>query len=115
MRGGANGSRIRLSPQLNWEVNKPAQLKSILSVYEKISAKTGVSISDIIVLAGCIGIEKASGEEVPFSPGRGDATSENTDTESFDVLEPVSDGFRNYQKQNFTVSPEELLLDKAQL
>ena len=102
MRGGANGSRIRLSPQLNWEVNKPAQLKSILSVYEKISAKTGVSISDIIVLAGCIGIEKASGEEVPFSPGRGDATSENTDTESFDVLEPVSDGFRNYQKQQVT-------------
>jgi len=115
MRGGANGSRIRLSPQLNWEVNKPAQLKSILSVYEKISAKTGVSISDIIVLAGCIGIEKASGEEVPFSPGRGDATSENTDAESFDVLEPLSDGFRNYQKQNYTVSPEELLLDKAQL
>ena len=115
MRGGANGSRIRLAPQLNWEVNKPDQLKRILSVYENISSKTGVSISDIIVLAGCIGIEKASGQDVPFSPGRGDATKENTDAESFDVLEPIVDGFRNFQKEGFEVSPEEMLLDKAQL
>ena len=115
MRGGANGSRIRLSPQLNWAVNKPDQLKRILSVYEKISTKTGVSIADIIVLAGCIGIEQASGKDVPFSPGRGDAKEENTDAESFDVLEPIVDGFRNFQKENFEVSPEEMLIDKAQL
>jgi len=115
MRGGANGSRIRLAPQLNWEVNKPDQLKRILTVYEKISSKTGVSIADIIVLAGCIGIETASGKDVPFSPGRGDATTENTDVESFDVLEPIVDGFRNFQKESFEVSPEEMLLDKAQL
>ena len=115
MRGGANGGRIRLEPQKNWEVNKPDQLSKVLKILEGIAAETGASVADIIVLAGCIGIETASGKDVPFSPGRGDATTENTDAESFDVLEPIVDGFRNYQKESFEVSPEEMLLDKAQL
>ncbi len=115
MRGGANGSRIRLEPQINWEVNKPSQLQKVLNVYEDISKDTGASIADLIVLGGNIGIEKASGSEVPFLPGRGDALQEQTDIESFGVLEPLADGFRNYQKQDFAVSPEEMLLDKAQL
>ena len=115
MRGGANGSRIRLEPQINWEVNKPSQLQKVLDIYEEISKDTGASIADLIVLGGNIGIEKASGSEVPFLPGRGDALQEQTDIESFGVLEPLADGFRNYQKQDFTVSPEEMLLDKAQL
>ena len=115
MRGGANGSRIRLSPQKDWEANKPKKLSRIIKIYADISKETGASIADIIVLAGNVGIEKASGSSVPFLPGRGDATSEKTDAESFDVLEPEADGFRNYQKANYTVSPEEMLVNKAQL
>ena len=115
MRGGANGSRIRLDPQINWKVNKPDQLKKVLKKYENISSETGASLADIIVLAGCIGVEKASGKPVSFLPGRGDATQENTDIESFSVLEPLADGFRNFQKEDYEVSPEEMLLDRAQL
>jgi len=115
MRGGANGARIRLEPQKNWEVNKPDELSKILDIYSEISEKTGASVADIIVLAGNVGIEKASGKNLEFTPGRGDATQENTDIESFAVLEPVVDGFRNFQKQDYGVSPEEMLLDKAQI
>ena len=115
MRGGANGARIRLSPQKDWEVNKPEQLSRVLDIYESIATETGASIADVIVLAGNIGIEKASGKAVPFTPGRGDATQENTDLESFGVLEPEADGFRNYLKKNFAITPEELMLDKAHL
>ena len=115
MRGGANGARIRLEPQKNWEVNKPNELSKILDVYSDISEKTNASIADIIVLAGNIGIEKATGKSLEFIPGRGDATQEKTDVASFEVLEPVVDGFRNFQKQDYGVSPEEMLLDKAQI
>ena len=115
MRGGANGARIRLEPQRNWEVNKPNELSKVLDVYTSISEKTGASIADVIVLAGNVGIEKASGQSLDFTPGRGDATQENTDVDSFAVLEPVVDGFRNYQKEDYGISPEEMLLDKAQI
>ncbi|MEL0062825.1 MAG: catalase/peroxidase HPI, partial [Candidatus Puniceispirillum sp.] len=115
MRGGANGARIRLAPQKDWEANKPDQLARVLSVLEPIAADSGASIADVIVLAGTVAIEQASGVSVPFTPGRGDASQEQTDVESFAVLEPVADGFRNYQKTEFTVSPEEMMLDKAQL
>ena len=115
MRGGANGARIRLAPQKDWEVNKPSQLKKVIDIYTVISKDYDVSIADLIVYGGCIAIEKASGKKVPFSPGRGDASAEQTDADSFAVLEPLSDGFRNYQKQEFSVSPEEMLLDKSQL
>ncbi len=115
MRGGANGARIRLAPQKDWEANKPEQLARVLGVLEGIAAETGASVADVIVLAGNVGIEQASGASVPFSPGRGDATQEQTDVESFAVLEPFADGFRNYQKREFTVSPEQMMLDKAQL
>ena len=115
MRGGANGARIRLAPQKDWEANKPEQLEKVLDVYSKISEETGASIADIIVLAGNAGIEKASGKSVPFTPGRGDASQEQTDIESFEVLEPVSDGFRNYHKSGLNAPAEEFLLDKAQL
>ena len=115
MRGGANGARIRLEPQKSWEVNKPDQLNKVLSILEGIASETGASIADVIVLAGNVGIEKASGKNVPFTHGRGDATQEHTDVESFAVLEPEADGFRNYLKKNFTVTPEEFLLDKAHL
>jgi catalase-peroxidase len=128
MRGGANGARIRLAPQKDWEANQPAQLAKVLAVLEEIrrgfnaGAAGGmkVSLADLIVLAGNAGVEaaaKAAGHpvEVPFTPGRTDATAEQTDVESFAVLEPVADGFRNYRKQAFHVSPEEMLLDKAQL
>ena len=119
-RGGANGARIRLSPQKDWIGNEPSRLARVLSVYEKISKDSGVSIADIIVLAGNIGIEqaaKAGGFEikVPFTPGRGDATQEMTDVESFEVLEPLADAYRNWQKENYAVTPEELLLDRTQL
>ena len=114
-RGGANGARIRLLPQKNWEVNKPQELDNILSSYEKISSQTGASIADVIVLGGYIGVEEASGKSLDFSPGRGDATQEQTDIESFEVLEPIADGFRNYMKDGYSTSPEELLLDKAHL
>ena len=115
LRGGANGARIRLAPQKDWEANKPQQLSKVLSIYEKISLDTGASIADIIVLAGNIAIEKASGLEVPFTKGRGDATQEQTDVESFDVLEPVADGFRNYLGSNSAIPSEEMMLDKSQL
>ena len=115
LRGGANGARIRLAPQKDWEANKPKQLKAVLDVLETLAAKHEASLADTIVLAGCVAIEKVSGREVPFNPGRGDATQEQTDVESFAVLEPLADGFRNYQKADFTVSPEEMMLDKAQL
>ena len=115
MRGGANGARLRLEPQKNWEVNKPDELSKILDIYSEIADKTGASIADIIVLAGNVGIEKASGKNLDFTPGRGDATQENTDVDSFAVLEPVVDGFRNFQKQDYGISPEEMLLDKAQI
>ena len=115
LRGGANGARIRLAPQKDWEANKPKQLKAVLDVLETLAAKHEASLADTIVLAGCVAIEKVSGREVPFNPGRGDATQEQTDVESFAVLEPLADGYRNYQKADFTVSPEEMMLDKAQL
>ena len=115
MRGGANGGRIRLAPQKDWAVNKPEQLSRILAVLEPLAQQHNASVADVIVLAGNVGIELASGSEVPFSPGRGDATQAQTDVDSFDVLEPLSDGFRNYQKTDFSVSPEEMLLDRAQL
>ncbi|WP_019414389.1 catalase/peroxidase HPI [Paenisporosarcina sp. TG20] len=122
MRGGANGSRIRLAPQKDWEANQPEQLAKVLSVYEEIQSQLEkkVSIADLIVLGGSAAVEKAAKDAgvevtVPFTPGRGDATQEQTEVDSFDVLEPVSDGFRNYQKKEYSVSPEEQLLDKAQL
>ena len=115
MRGGANGARIRLEPQKNWEANNPDQLSKVLEIYEAIAEETGASVADVIVLAGNVAIEKASGIEVPFTPGRGDATQENTDVESFEVLEPQSDGFKNFHKAGLNVNPEEIMLDKAQL
>lgn len=120
MRGGANGARIRLAPQKSWEGNEPDRLAKVLKVYEKISADTGASIADVIVLGGNLGIEKAAkaaGHDVhvPFLKGRGDATDAQTDAASFEPLEPVADGFRNWQKKDYVVKPEELLLDRAQL
>jgi catalase-peroxidase len=115
MRGGANGARIRLSPQKNWEVNKPEQLNKVLSVLESIANESRISVADIIILAGNVGIEMASGKVVPFHPGRGDASQEQTDEDSFSVLEPFSDGFRNYHKNNFDINAEKMLLDKAHL
>ena len=115
MRGGANGARIRLAPQKDWQANKPDQLQKVLSVLEPIAAASGASVADVIVLAGNVGLEKASGLTLPFAPGRGDATQDQTDVDSFAVLEPVADGFRNFQKADYSVSPEEMLLDKAQL
>jgi catalase-peroxidase len=115
MRGGGNGARIRLEPQKNWEVNKPKSLSKILDAYETISSETGASIADIIIYAGNLAIEKSSGVEVPFLKGRGDATQENTDINTFDVLEPFSDGFRNFHKDGIEVPAEEMLLDKAHM
>ena len=115
MRGGANGSRIRLAPQKDWEANKPEQLARVLAILEGIASDTGASVADVIVLAGNIGVEQASGAEVPFTPGRGDASQDQTDVDSFEVLEPFSDGFRNYHDKNLEVTPEQMLLDKAQL
>ncbi len=126
-RGGANGARIRLEPQVNWESNNPAQLKRVLAAYEQIQSdfngKNGskqVSIADLIVLGGNAAVEAAAAEnefdiELPFTPGRTDATQEQTDAESFAVLEPMADGFRNYQKKKYTLTTEEILVDKAQL
>jgi catalase-peroxidase len=114
-RGGANGARIRLAPQKNWEVNKPSQLASVLAVYEQIAADTGASIADIIIIGGAVGIEMASGATVDVTTGRGDATQENTDIDSFELLKPRACGFRNYSEKEFAVSPEEIMLDKAQL
>jgi len=128
MRGGANGARIRLAPQKDWDVNEPAELQATLKVYEKIqqefnAAQSGgkkVSLADLIVLGGCAGVEKAAKDAgntvtVPFSPGRTDASPEQTDAEAFAVLEPVADGFRNYLKKAYSVPAEKLMVDKAQL
>ena len=120
LRGGANGSRIRLEPQINWDGNEPSRLKSVLPVLEGIAAKVKASVADIIVLGGKVALEEAikkgkSKVKVPFTPGRGDATAEQTDIESFEVLEPIHDAFRNYMKKDYAVSPEELMLDKASL
>ena len=115
LRGGANGARICLEPQKNWEANKPEQLSKVLTVLEDIAKDTGASVADVIVLAGNVGIEKASGINVPFNPGRGDTTQEKTDVDSFAVLEPFSDGFRNYHNSDLEVTPEQMLLDKSQL
>ena len=119
-RGGANGARIRLAPQKDWAANEPARLAKVLGVLEPIAAEAGASVADVIVLAGNVGLEraiKAAGQNVsvPFSPGRGDATDEMTDADSFSVLEPLADGFRNFQKEQYAVGPEELMLDRAQL
>ena len=127
-RGGANGARIRLAPQKDWEVNNPAQLAKVLTTLEGIqkefnNAQSGgkkVSIADLIVLGGCAAVEQAAKNagndvKVPFTPGRADASQEQTDVESFAVLEPHADGFRNYVKTKHTVSAEEMLVDKAQL
>jgi len=115
MRGGANGARIRLAPQKDWEANKPEQLSRVLAIYEGIASNSGASIADVIVLAGNVGVEKASGIKVDFTPGRGDSSQEQTDVESFEVLEPVADGFRNFQKASSTMAAEEMMLDKSQL
>jgi len=119
-RGGANGARIRLEPQRNWVGNEPERLKKVLNVLEPIAKEAGASVADVIVLAGNVGVEmaaKAAGiaVDVPFAPGRGDATQEQTDADSFAPLEPLHDGFRNWQKDSYVVEPEELLLDRAQL
>jgi catalase-peroxidase len=127
-RGGANGARIRLVPQKDWEVNQPVQLAKVLKSLQRIqrafnSEQSGgkkVSLADLIVLAGCVGVEKAAKNAghnvtVPFTPGRMDASQEQTDVKSFAVMEPQADGFRNYEKKAFTVSAEEMLVDKAQL
>jgi catalase-peroxidase len=120
LRGGANGARIRLEPQKDWAGNEPERLQKVLSVLEPIAKEAGASIADVIVLAGNVGVEhaaKAAGVSVtvPFAPGRGDATQEWTDAESFAPLEPIHDGFRNWVKKDYAVAPEELMLDRAQL
>ncbi|WP_421860122.1 catalase/peroxidase HPI [Parvibaculum sp.] len=120
MRGGANGARIRLAPQKDWEGNEPARLQKVLSALEPIAKETGASVADMIVLAGNVGVEQAAKAagidiEVPFAPGRGDATGEMTDAESFEALEPVHDGYRNWLKADYDVSAEELMLDRTQL
>lgn len=120
LRGGANGARIRLEPQKSWEGNEPERLARVLSVLEPIAAETGASVADVIVLAGNLGVEqaaKAAGHNVsvPFAPGRGDATQDQTDIESFEPLEPIHDGYRNWLKKDYTVSAEELMLDRTQL
>jgi catalase-peroxidase len=119
-RGGANGARIRLAPQKDWAGNEPERLSRVLAVLEPLSTRFGASVADTIVLAGNVGVQQAARAagvdiSVPFAPGRGDASAEMTDAESFDVLEPIHDGFRNWLKANYTVQPEELLLDRAQL
>ncbi|ENQ1029083.1 catalase/peroxidase HPI [Vibrio parahaemolyticus] len=119
-RGGANGARIRLAPQKDWQGNEPERLARVLPVLESIAKDTGASVADVIVLAGNVGIEQAASAAgvnvtVPFLPGRGDATQEMTDVESFEVLEPLHDGYRNWLKQNYVVTPEEMLLDRTQL
>ncbi|BBF91972.1 catalase/peroxidase HPI [Blastochloris tepida] len=120
MRGGANGARIRLAPQKDWEGNEPARLAKVLGVLEPIAKAAGASLADVIVLAGNVGVEtaaKAAGFDVtvPFAPGRGDASQEETDAESFEVLEPLADGYRNWLKKDYVVSAEELMLDRTQL
>ncbi|MCB1516983.1 MAG: catalase-peroxidase, partial [Hyphomicrobiaceae bacterium] len=120
MRGGANGARIRLAPQKDWVGNEPERLAKVLAVLEPIAAETGASVADVIVLSGNVGVEQAAKAagfdiEVPFAPGRGDATDEMTDADSFEVLEPLADGYRNWLKKDYVVTPEELMLDRTQL
>ena len=115
LRGGANGARIRFEPMRSWQSNDKDQLNKVLETLTKVAEDVGASLADMIVLAGNVAIEKASGANVPFHPGRGDATEDQTDAESFAVLEPLADGFRNYQKTEYSVSPEEMLVDKSQL
>jgi len=120
MRGGANGARLRLAPQKDWEGNEPERLAKVLSVLEPIAKEAGASVADVIVLAGNVGVEqaaKAAGYDVsvPFEPGRGDSTDEMTDAESFEPLEPLADGYRNWLKKDYVVTPEELMLDRTQL
>jgi catalase-peroxidase len=120
LRGGANGARIRLEPQRSWVGNEPERLNKVLAALEPIAKESGASIADVIVLAGNVGLEKAIkaaglSVKLPFAPGRGDTSAEHTDIDSFAVLEPLHDGFRNWQKDDYIVSPEELLLDRAQL
>ena len=115
MRGGANGARIRLAPQKDWEANKPEQLSKVLDIYSSISEEFGASIADVIILGGNVGIEKATGAEVPFTPGRADASQDQTDADSFEYLEPLSCAFRNYHRSGLSVSAEEIMLDKSQL
>jgi len=120
LRGGANGARIRLAPQKDWEGNEPARLNRVLSALEPIAVETGASLADLIVMAGNLGLEQAAKAagfevEVPFNPGRGDASEEMTDVDSFEPLEPIHDGYRNWQKEDYAVQPEELLLDRTQL
>jgi len=114
-RGGANGARIRLEPQINWAVNKPEQLKGILNILKSIAKDLEISIADTIVIGGAVGIEMASGVRVKVTTGRGDASQKNTDIDSFNLLMPKACGFRNYSEKEFAVSPEEIMLDKAQL
>ncbi|HBU62346.1 MAG TPA: catalase-peroxidase, partial [Oceanicaulis sp.] len=119
-RGGANGARIRLAPQKDWEGNEPLRLHRVLTVLEPIAEETGASVADVIVLGGVVGLEDAISKAgfdvaVPFTPGRGDATAEQTDAESFEPLEPLADGFRNWMKDRYAVSAEEMMLDRAQL
>ena len=114
-RGGANGARIRLEPQKSWDVNKPQELSKILTAYEAIASSTGASIADVIVIGGAVGIEMASGVAVAVSTGRGDASQQDTDIDSFNLLKPRACGFRNYSEKEFAVAPEEIMLDKAQL
>jgi len=115
LRGGANGARIALEPQKSWKSNKPDQLTKVLPVLQNIANNVSASLADIIVLAGNVGVEVASGKEVPFTPGRGDASQEHTDVQSFHYLEPIADGFRNYTRDDVDIKPEEILLDKSQL
>src|SRR6202042_2380241 len=127
-RGGANGARMRPAPQKDWKLNEPAQLQKVLKALEKIQSEFNgsqsdgkkVSLADLIVLAGCAGVEQAAKNAgvavtVPFAPGRTDASQEQTDVDSFAVLEPIADGFRNYLKKKYSISSETLLIDKAQL
>lgn len=120
LRGGANGARIRLAPQKDWDGNEPERLARVLATFEGIASETGASVADVIVLAGNLGVEQAAKAagfdiEVPFAPGRGDASAEMTDADSFDVLEPLADGFRNWMKADYVVTAEEMLLDRSQL
>jgi catalase-peroxidase len=120
LRGGANGARIRLAAQKDWQGNEPVRLAKVLAVLESIATESGVSVADVIVLAGGVGIEqaaKAAGHSVtvPFTPGRGDATDEQTDIEAFEVLEPTHDGYRNWLKNDYDITAEELMLDRTQL
>jgi len=120
LRGGANGARIRLAPQKDWEGNDPTRLNKVLKALEGIAKKTGATLADTIILAGNVGLEKAikkaaSKVKVPFSPGRGDASQDQTDQDSFKVLEPIHDAFRNWVKTDYSVMPEELMLDRASL